>query len=181
MNVAKVGVARASWLGLGVVLLAAGFIAGCRKAAQTDERKARVEVDVWLEPRERVAEHEVVAAEPPKALQSIERAGMRIVVVGIPTDGDPLALFDKAASDGYQAGSNATIVVTRRCLRDLVPAMQKYMLTAWTVALVVGARCDGPVSPTVGAALFVESGSAARVKITFDRRTRAFLRVEPVR
>lgn len=177
-----VGGTLTAWLRLGFGLLAIGLVAGCRKPAPTDERKARVELDVWLQPRAVVPEEAIaVAAEPPSTMQTLERAGMRVAIVGVPREGDPIPAFERVVSEAFQAGSNATIVVTQRCLRELVPAMEKHLLTSWTVALVVGAPCEGAVSPALGAALFVEAGSVPRVRITFDRRTRAFLRVEPIR
>lgn len=106
---------------------------------------------------------------------------MRIAFLGVPLEGDLDALM-KAAVHGAEAdGSNASIVVSARCLRDLEPVLEKNIRSFWTLAAVVGARCEGGAAKThIGPTVLIESGGTTKVRIAFDRHTHAFLKVEPV-
>jgi hypothetical protein len=163
------------------IVIVCGLVACEKPSSPPDEqgpRKPRVDITVWLDPRTAVSPDDVVVttASPPKALQMFERSGLRIAVVGVPPGGD----VAKAARDARDAGSNATVFVSTGCLKDLQLGLEKNLLSAASVALAIGARCDGSAKPRIAAAALVEAGSASRVRITFDRHTRAFLKVEPI-
>jgi hypothetical protein len=163
------------------VAIVCGLV-GCKKPTPPDEqRKPRVDVTVWLDARGEVPPDgvPVVSATPPGARQMYERSGLHVAVVGVPPDVDLGPFLIKAIPDAEFAGSNATVLVTKRCLTEMRPALERELLYFWTVALVVGARCEGQVDPRLGAMALVEAGGASRVKITFDPKTRAFLKVEP--
>jgi hypothetical protein len=162
-----------------VCLLAAAC--GKRSSSGEEERKPRVDVTLVLDPHGEVAKDAIAisTASPPTSRQMHERSGIHVAIVGVPADGDPIPVLEREVPDAEQAGSNATIVVTTRCLKDLEPGLRKNLLYFWTVAVVVGARCEGNPSAQLGAAALVETGSASRVRITFDHHTRAFLKVEP--
>jgi hypothetical protein len=168
---------------IGLVLTLAAAL-GCRKSE--DRRKPRVDLMVMLDPTDadaRSAPRDAIAvatANPPKERQMLERSGLHIAVVGIPTDVDPIPLLVNAVADAERAGSNGTIIVTKRCLKDLLPAVQKDLAWFWTVPLILGARCEGNPKSWLGASAWVEVGSASRVRIVFDRHTRGFLKVEPI-
>ncbi|MBX3186574.1 MAG: hypothetical protein KF819_06150 [Labilithrix sp.] len=149
-------------------------------------RKPRVELTIVLAAGRGGAPsgpHDVVTVTPeapPASRQMFERSGMRVAVVGLPSDGDPEPFMKTAVAEAEAAGSNATVLVSTRCLGDLQPALEKNVGAFWTVPLVVGARCEGAVKPNIGAAALVENGGASKVRVTFDRHTRAFLKVEPL-
>lgn len=115
---------------------------------------------------------------PPAKRQTFERSGMSVAIVGVPKEGDPEAIVRAEVAESGRAGTSALVVVTERCLADLQAVLTKNIANFWIVALVVGARCDG-AEPTVGAATLVPTGSASQVTITFERTTRAFLKVQP--
>ena len=165
---------------------------GCTKheppapPAAPGPRKPRVDVTVWLDPRGEVpgatATSVTLATDaPPETRQMLERGGLHLAILGLPKGADAGAFLEKAVPEAEAAGSNATIVVSTGCLADLAPVLQKNVAPFWTVALVVGAGCGGKVKAAIGAAALVEAGQASRVRITFDRHTRAFLKVEPIR
>ena len=159
-------------------------LGACSKTQSSSEpRGARTEITIWLDPRGAVPSDDVavVTTKPPSAMQVHDRGDLKIAVVGVGAEGDATPLLQAAMGETYRAGSNATVVVTTRCLKDLVPGMQKDLLYFWHMVAAVGARCDGSAPPRIGAAVFVDAGSASRIKVTFDRRTRAFSKVEPVR
>jgi hypothetical protein len=169
-----------------IVAIAVVAAGACSKAPPSHDegRKPRVDLTVWLGPKSDVPEDGLVVSttEPPAGVTFFDKVDMKIAVVGVPVEGDPAPGLEKAISDVHVAKANAAIVVTKRCLRDLVPALRKNLLPFWVVAIVVGARCDGPpVESNLGAAALLEAGAASRVRITFDRRTRAFLKVEPLK
>lgn len=147
-----------------------------------ERRKPRVDVTVLLDPHGDVPPEAVTitTAAPPTERQMFERSGVHVAVVRVPPDVDPMAFLSREVPDAEKAGSNGTIVVTTRCLKDLLPAFEQNLLYFWTVALVIGARCEGNPNAGLGAAAWVEAGSASRVRIRFDRRTRAFLKVETI-
>jgi hypothetical protein len=165
------------------VAIVCGLV-GCKKTAPPEElRKPRVDLTIWLDPSRDVPADDVtvMTAAPPTTRQMFERSGIHIAVVGVPPEGDLTQLLWKAIPEAEVAGSNATILVSTRCLKDMQPTLQQNLLPFWTVALVMGAHCEGAVDPRLGAMVLVEAGSASRVRITFDRTTRAFLKVEPIR
>jgi hypothetical protein len=156
-------------------------LAGCRKPAPAEEqKKPRVEVTIRLDPKAAAANDEIPVrtGAPPDARQMFERSGIHLAVVGVPPDGDVAAFLGQAIPEAEAAGSNATVLVTTRCLKELQPPLEKGLLPYWSVALVVGARCEGGVNPRLGAMALVEAGSASRVRITFDQHTKVFLKVE---
>jgi hypothetical protein len=166
-----------------MVAILCGLV-GCRKTEPPDEhgaRKPRVDLTAWLDPSTPIPVDDVAVAvaEPPKARQMFERSGIHVAVVGVPEEGDPEPFLIAAVADAETAGSNATILVSKRCLRELQSALEKH-LRFWTVAVVIGARCEGAVNPRLGSMSLVEAGSASRVRITFDRHTRAFIKVDPI-
>lgn len=165
-------------------LVGALSLAACKKAAPPDEqgaRKPRVDLTLWIDPPSPTPQDvSVTTATPPKDRQMFERDGVHVAVVGVPSEGDPEPFLQGSVFEAAKAGSNATVLVTTRCLKDLKPALERNILAFWSVAVVIGARCDGGVTPTLGAMALVEAGGATRVKITFDRHTRAFLKVEPI-
>jgi len=160
---------------------------GCAKheapPAPQGPKKPRVDIIVWLD-REPEGDAETQVAvktnAPPKEREMLERSGLHLAILGVPADVDPVTFLNKAIPEAEFAGSNATIALTTRCLADLQPALEKNVAAFWTLALVVGAACDARVKPAIGAAALVEAGKASRVRITFDRHTRAFLKVEPI-
>ncbi len=123
----------------------------------------------------------VTPRSPPTSLQMFERSGLHVAVVGVPAEGDPEPFMKAAVAEAETAGSNATILVSTRCLGELEPALEKNVGAFWTVPVVVGRRCEGSVKTNVGAAALVEAGGVAKVRVTFDRHTRAFLKVDPLR
>lgn len=148
--------------------------AGCTKKPPPEEqgpRKPRVDVVVTL-PKAPPASREFIGAED----------GVHIALVGVPSEGELEPLLRTAVHEAEYAGSNATVVVSTRCLRDLQPALEKNEQSFWTLAAVVGARCEGagPSKSTIGAAVLIEAGGPPKVRITFDRHTRAFVKVEPL-
>lgn len=145
-----------------------------------------MELTVYLDPLDPLAEApsdrvSVSTSAPPAARQMFERNGVHIAVVGVPAEGDPAAFMEKAILDAEKAGSNATILVSTRCLKDLQLGLEKNISPMWTVPLVVGARCDGTSKDRLVAAALVEAGAASQVHITFDVHTRAFIKVDPLR
>jgi hypothetical protein len=165
------------------VAIVCGLVS-CRKTAPPEEpRKPRVDVTVWIDPSRDVAPEDLVvtSAAPPAKRQMFERSGVHLAIAGVPPDGELSQLLLDTIRPAEFAGSNATILVSTRCLHDLQPALQKDLLLFWSVAVVVARRCEGaPVSPTLGAMVLLEPGSTSRVRITFDRTTRTFLKVEPI-
>src|SRR5215475_8016340 len=87
--------------------------------------KPRVDIMVWLDrdpegdPQTAVA---VATKVPPKTREMLERSGLHLAILGVPADVDPVAFLNNAIPEAEVAGSNATIVVTTRCLADLEPA-----------------------------------------------------------
>lgn len=170
-----------------VGLAVLGFMSGCTKRRAEEEergpRKPRVDVTIALAAS--AAAPDAVTVEPgapPATRQMFERSGLRLAAVGVPAGEDLGPLLRRVVAEAEAAGSNATILLTSRCLRELETVLEKDVAPFWTVALVVGLRCDGAaVKSHVGAAALVETGSASAARITFDRHTRAFLKVEPVR
>jgi hypothetical protein len=163
------------------IAIACGLVACEKPSSPPDEqgpRKPRVELIVWLDPHAEVPPDDVVVttAAPPKSRQMFERSGLRMAVVGLPPGAD----VEKAARDARDAGSNATVFVSTGCLKDLQLGLEKNLVAAASVAVAIGARCDGSAKPRVAAAALVEAGSASRVRIIFDRNTRSFLKVEPI-
>jgi hypothetical protein len=166
---------------------------GCTKpdspapAAALGPKKPRVDITVFLDPTAEPADAatslSVATGAPPKERLLLERSGLHFGIVGVPDGLSPEAASDflaKAVPAAEFAGSNATIIVSRGCLADLQLALQKNIQAFWPVALVVGKSCGGKVKPAIGAAALVEAGKASRVRITFDRHTRAFVKVEPI-
>ena len=137
---------------------------------------------MWIDPPAAIPAGDVAVttSAPSPERQMFDRNGIHVAVVGVPKDADPEPFLQGAVSAAESAGSNATVFVTTRCLRDREPALARNILTSWTVAVVIGAHCDGAATPRLGAMAMVELGSASKVKITFDRHTRAFLKVEPI-
>jgi hypothetical protein len=167
-----------------LIVAIVGALAACSKTQPSnDSRGARTEITFWLDPRGAVPPDDVpvVTTKPPSAVQLLERGDLKIAIVGVGAEGDAAPLLGKAMDEAYRAGSNATVVVTTRCLKDLVFGMKKDLLYFWHMIAAVGARCEGGAPERIGAAAFVEAGSASRIKVTFDPRTRAFLKVEPLR
>jgi len=123
----------------------------------------------------------VKTSAPPETRQMLERSGLHLAILGVPADVDPVAFLNKAIPEAEFAGSNATIAVTLRCVTDLEPALEKNVAAFWTLALVIGKACGEKVKPAIGAASLVEVGQASHVRIAFDRHTRAFFKVEPIR
>lgn len=146
--------------------------AGCSKKPPPEEQGPRKpRVDIVVTP----------PAAPPASPQMLEQEGMRIALLGVPREGDLDALMKTAVHGAEADGSNASIVVSTRCLRDLEPVLEKNVRSFWTLAAVVGARCEGgAVKTNVGPTVLIESGGTPKVRITFDRRTHAFLKVEPL-
>jgi hypothetical protein len=159
------------------------IVCGLVACEKREPRKPRVDVTIWLDPPATVPADAVpvTTAAPPKTRQMFERSGIHVAVIGVPPESDPGLFLGGAVYDALRAGSNATIVVSTGCLKDLQAVLEKSLLPFWSVALMVGARCDGEVNPRIGAAALVEVGSASRVRITFDRNTGQFLKVEPIR
>jgi hypothetical protein len=166
-----------------IVAIVCVLVACSKTHSSSDPRGARKEISFWLDPRGAVPPDDVAVSttEPPSAFQLLERGEFKIAVVGVGAEGDATPLLQKAMDETFRAGSNATVVVTTRCLKDLVPGMQQDLLYFWHMVAAVGAHCEGTVPARIGAAVFVEVGSASRIQVTFDRRTRAFLKVEPLR
>jgi hypothetical protein len=164
----------------GLIVAIVCAFAGCSKPPPVGTRG---EITFWLDPPGAVPKGDVAVAtqRPSMQMEVLDRAELKVAVAGIPADGDASAHLWRVMDETYRAGSNTTVVVTTRCLKDLVPEMQKHLLYYWHMVAAVGARCDGGAPPRIGAAVFVEAGSASRVKVTYDRRTRAFLKVEPLR
>lgn len=165
---------------------------GCTKRKPPPEehgpRKPLVDVTVVLatatdrDAASTVSDPDVVTvtpAAPPISRQMFERSGVRIAVLGVSAEGDPEPWMKSAVFDAEVAGSNATILVSSRCLSDLEPALEKNIGAFWTVAVVVGKRCEGSVKSNIGAAALIETGQASKVRVTFDRHTRAFIKVVP--
>jgi hypothetical protein len=169
------------------ILAVASASAACTKKPPPEQqgpRKPRVDITVVLAPgRDGVDASDVVMvtpAAPPASRQMFERDGMQVAVVAVPPEGELEPLVKTAVLDAEAAGSNATVLLSTRCLRDLQPSLEKNVGAFWTLAVVVGARCEGAVKSNIGAAALIESGGASRVRISFDRHTRAFLKVEPL-
>lgn len=161
----------------------AALAVGCsRSGASPAKDDKRIDLTVWLDPKGDVGPDGLVLsiADPLPPLQFVERAGLKLAVIGVPREGDPMELMERTIADVHHANVQAAFFVTTRCLSDLQPTMRRNLLPFWIVALVVGARCDGGFDPEMGAAAQVAIGSASRVRITFDRSTRVFLRVEPL-
>ena len=150
------------------LLLLACLLGACGKSPPSeDSRRPRVSVTVDLGPKGETPPERVrvdTLGETTTA-RIVERSGITLAIASIP--------------DAFGKGANATVLVTRRCLSDLVPGFQKNLLYFWTVALVVGERCAGDTPKTLGAATLIARGEASRATISFDQRTHAFLRVEP--
>jgi hypothetical protein len=165
------------------VAIACGLVACSKHGSSEEGRKPRVQLTVWLDPRAEVPSDgvSVTTSSPPSTRQMFERSGIHLAVVGVPAEGDPAPFLEKAILDAERAGSNATILVSTRCLKELQLGLEKNISPMWTVPLVVGARCDGTSKDRLVAAALVEAGAASRVRITFDVHTRAFLKVEPLR
>lgn len=159
-------------MAVGLASTAGLLCSACSKKPPPSEeqgpRKPRVEVVVTL------------PSAPPASRQMLEQDGVHVAVVGVPAEGDLEPLLKAAVYDAEAAGSNGTVVVSTRCLRDLQPLLEKYVASFWTLAAIVGARCDGPVKSAIGAAAVIESGTTPKVCIAFDRHTRAFFKVEPL-
>lgn len=156
---------------------------GCKKANTDSERRPRLEVTVWLDPRDPVPPGDIAVSTtaPPKERQLFDLGDVHMAVVAAPTEGDIPALMERVVVDAdIQGHSNGTVVVTTGCAKDVVEVFQKNLLPFWTVAVVVGNRCGDPATPRVGAAAVVERGTASRVRVTFDRHSRAFIKVEPI-
>jgi hypothetical protein len=172
---------RAFLLILGVLIASA-----CSKPAPAyDEgRKPRLDFTIWLEPKADLPADALAIRIPelPTGVKFFEQSDLRIGVIRVPDEGDPAPIMERSVGEVHWTKGSAAIIVTTRCLRDLVPTFQKNLLPFWNVALVVGAHCDGPpVEPVMGAAALVETGAASHVRITFDRRTKVFLKVEPLK
>ena len=155
----------------------------CGILACQPQRKPRIDLTVWLDPHAAVPVSglTVMTSAPPSTRQMFERSGIRLAIVGVPSEGELAPFLEKSILEAEAAGSNATILVSTRCLKELQLALEKNVSPMWTVPLVVGARCDGTAKQRLVAAALVEAGSASQVRITFDVHTRAFLKVEPVR
>ena len=148
-------------------------------------RRAEQDLVVWLDPQGPVPPSGVgilTSPTPPAAPVVVEeREGTKIVIARVPPDGDATAALEKIMGQAFDSGGYATVVIPSRCLKDLEPGFRKNLLYFWHAAAVIGAPCEGAVPSSIGAAAFVSRGSASRVQITFDRRTRAFVRVQPLR
>ena len=148
-----------------------------------EAKKPRLDVTVWIDPKGEVPEDNVAVFTDggPPGISFVERGDLKFGVIHIPAEGDPGPLMELSVGQTHWSKGSAAIILTKRCLRDLVPTFQKNLLPFWNVALVVGAHCDGPpVEPMMAAAAMIETGAASKVRITFDRRTKVFLRVEPL-
>lgn len=163
---------------------------GCQKGPAAQEnadeersaRKPRVEVTIGLGSIPALPADAIIVdpRSPPTKPQSFERSGITVVVVGIP-EGDAAVLMKAEVAAAYAAGASALVFVTTRCLAEIQLILTKDIAGFWTVPLVIGARCDGDaVQPNIGAAALVAAGTASRVTITFERTTRAFLKVQPL-
>ena len=157
-------------------------IAACSRSqggAATDGK--RFDLTVWLDPKGDVPPDGFVIstskAYPP--FQFHEHAGLKIGLIGVPAQGDPTEVMERGVGQTHAGNGDVVIFVTTRCLSDLQPVFQKNLLPFWNVALVVGAECKGGYEPRIAAAAQVAIGSASRVRVTFDRSTKVFLRVEP--
>jgi hypothetical protein len=163
---------------------------GCEKApaaqGNDDEgrlsRKPRVELTVGLGSSPGLPADAIILdpQSPPTKPLTFERSGITVAVVGIPPSGDAASLMKAEVAAAYAAGASALVFVSTRCLADLEPILTKDIAGFWTVPLVIGARCDGAVQTNIGAAALVAVGTASRVTITFERTTRAFLKVQPL-
>jgi hypothetical protein len=153
----------------------------CSKTDGAKDAK-RFDVTVWIDPKGTVPPADFVVstttAHPP--IEFVERQGLKIGYIGVPAQGDPTEIMEHNVLEVHRTKADAAIFVTTRCLSDLQPVFKKNLLPFWIVALVVGAQCDGGYDPQIAAAGQVAIGSASRVRITFDRSTKVFLRVEPV-
>lgn len=178
------------------VAIVCGLVgAGCRKhepalpSAPAGEKKPRVELTVWLDPTGGPAARDGTAislstAALPKTPQLVKREGIAIGVIGVPKNLALREAIEYLGNTIYEirvAGSDATVVLGVDCLKDLAPAIQRNRELWWTVALVVGNPCGGRVTSPIGVTALVETGQASRVRLTFDRNTRALLKVEPLR
>ncbi len=166
------------------LLIVSAAVAACSRSqgsAATDGK--RFDLTVWLDPKGDVPPDGFVLstskAYPP--FQFHEHAGLKIGVIGVPPEGDPTEIMERGVGQTHWGSGDVAIFVTTRCLSDLQPAFQKNLLPFWNVALVVGAECKGGYEPRIAAAAQVAIGSASRVRVTFDRSTKAFLRVEPMK
>lgn len=171
---------------LALVALFAGT--GCREQARPQApapppRKPRVEVTVHVDPGA-VAEDDatvVLPAKPPVTRQLTTRAGMRIGISGLPRGLDPEAIvthLDRALDPSEDGEVDAALVVSDACLEELFPVLKKDFTRWWRTPLVVGADCGAEVPSPLGVIALVRRGRGAKVGITFDRNTHAFLRVE---
>ena len=152
--------------------------------AEQAPRRPRVDLTVWLDhepngdPQTTVA---ISTRTPPKEREALHRSGLRLAIIGVPANADAQTFLEQAVGEADGAGFDAIILVSTRCLADLAAAIEKKIQVYWKVPLVVGAACEAKVKPALGAAMMVAAGSVSNVRITFDVRTRAFLKVEPIR
>jgi hypothetical protein len=170
------------------VLLAVMLCLGCSRdaapPAEQSPKRPRLDLTVWLDQEPQGDPQTAVAIStrtPPKERVALDRSGIRVAIIGVPAEGDAQKFLEPAVGEADGAGFSAIILVSTRCLADLSSAIEKKIHVYWKVPLVVGAACEAKVKPALGAALMVEAGSISRVRITFDRRTQAFLKVEPIR
>jgi len=150
------------------------------RASATDAK--RFDVIVWIDPKGEVPPEDFVISTktPYPPFQFVERQGLKVGYIGVPAQGDPTELMEHNVGETHWGNGQAAFFITTRCLSELQPALKKNLLPFWIVALVVGAQCDGGYEPQIAAASQVAIGSASRVRITFDRSTKVFLRVEPL-
>jgi hypothetical protein len=172
-----------------VAILAAAAVSllGCRGCEKTPPpppppRPSRVDVTVALGASPGLPADAVLVdpSAPPAKPQLLERSGIKLEIAAVP-DGDAAALMKAEIAAAYAAGVRALVFVTTRCLAELEPILTKDISSFWFVPLVVGAGCDRPVQPTIGAATLVAAGTASRVTITFEATTQSFLKVRPDR
>jgi hypothetical protein len=169
------------------VLLVAMLCLGCSRneapPAPQGPKKPRVDITVWLdrEPEgDSQAAFTISTKTPPRERQIVDKSGVRLAVVGVPTGVDPAAFLPQQVRDAEAAGANATILVSARCLADLAPAIEKQIFIFQTVPLVIGPPCEAKVKPAIGTAMMLESGQASRVRISIDLHTHELLKVEPI-
>jgi hypothetical protein len=150
-------------------------------------KKPRAEITVWADPSAAPQDDPnsfVLPTEPPKTLLVVERGGMTLGVIGLPkglSSADTMTLLDKpilAAQANESPALDAMIAVSSGCLKDLEPVIKEYFFRWWKLVLVVGAPCQGKVTSPMGVTALVEVGRGRYVRLTFDRNTRAILRVE---
>src|SRR5262245_21503939 len=101
-------------------------------------RKPRVDLTVWLdhEPEGDPATAVAISTKsPPKERLMMDKTGVRVAVIGVPADADVMTFLPKQVQDAEKAGSNATLIVSTRCLADLAPAIDKQIYVFWNVPL----------------------------------------------